>query len=246
MRKGFIILASILVFSSCGNQQEESDKKEDEKTIPNDDSLLVELSSYFEWTSISESEFEKHKSQAEEVKNGTQNEPDAIAVSNDRIKRVERNLVVKGNNKSKVFTDVFEEDAQNYGVEEEPVTHLFLGLFKEISLVFLMQYEFHEYLFIDMQTFDEHKCWGYPRISPDTSMIICVNSDLSSGFTNNGIQLFNKKNNIWMKRWEKELQKIGPDEIYWIDNESLVLKANYWPIASNDIIVKYYQLKLKN
>ena len=246
MKKIIPFLGLSLFLFSCGEEtSSESNNKDSLVEVKKVDTLLREIETYFDWETITIEEFEKHKNNAEEVKAGGGNEKFHIDKNKDIVKRSDNRLIFSQGDKKEYLTDVTEEEVEASSVDLESKSHQYLGTFKNLSLVYIIYYEYYDYLFIDMSDFEKHSTWGYPRINEDSTCIIACNSDLMSGFTSNGIQFFCKENGNWSKKWELLISNFGPEEIYWVDNQTLVLKA-YDPSPLNkENMASYYKLKFK-
>jgi len=87
--------------------------------------------------------------------------------------------------------------------------------------------EWRNYIVVDVVNGDTTFLCGYPEISPDRTLLIAGNSDLFSGFSFNGIQLFSIKNKVLHEVGEKELEW-GAEDLYWADESSIVIKRNLY------------------
>ena len=105
-------------------------------------------------------------------------------------------------------------------------------------------YESYDYILIDRQTGASTKLMGKPNISPDGKYMVAGNTDLVAQFTDNGLQLF--KNTPAPKLVaQKILQTWGPEEIKWLDNKTLLVKASVSdPNSENLERPEYFKLKL--
>jgi len=113
--------------------------------------------------------------------------------------------------------------------DEDYVDYEYMGKLPAIGH-FILNASFSEwrnYILVDVATGDTTLLCGYPEVSPDRTLLIAGNSDLFSGFSFNGIQLFSLKNKMLHEVGEKELEW-GVEDLYWADESSIVVKRNVY------------------
>lgn len=112
-------------------------------------------------------------------------------------------------------------------------------------MVYATYYESYDYLLIDNGSGAITHTWGLPVISPDGHHFVTVNKDLLAGFTSNGIQLYKNKSSPKLLG-EHLLDKWGSDDIKWVNNTTLVVKASVSDTISENLEhTEYFRLKFK-
>jgi len=84
-------------------------------------------------------------------------------------------------------------------------------------------YESYEYTAIDLETGQSFSTWGDP-VPYKNQMVIAGNTDLMAAFTNNGLQLFVFNGKEWQLQMEKILDDWGPQDLYWVNEETVLSK----------------------
>lgn len=87
--------------------------------------------------------------------------------------------------------------------------------------------EWRNYILVNPIDGDTTLLCGYPELSPNRTLIAAGNSDLFSGFSFNGLQLFAFRNGVLHEVGEKELDW-GVEDLYWEDSLSIVVQRNVY------------------
>jgi hypothetical protein len=166
-----------------------------------------------------------------------------LRIDADFVKRTRDTLIIKTKAKEvKLITNNNEEgDVDNY------VDYRYYGYLKTIDkfLVYALLYESYCYVLVDNTTGDITDIWGIPVISPNGQYFVTTNKDLLAHYTDNGIQLY-KNGAVPKLLGERLLDKWGSEDIKWVNNKILVLKASVFDtLAENMEHTEYFRLKLK-
>jgi len=240
MKSYFVVVAflSCLLAVNCG--KDKAVEKAEIETVP-EKPLVSELDTFYlggklvRVEKIEKSDFDDIDAAPAIDTSETKN----INGDSNKVQRVGDTLLIK--TAAKVVAIV-----NNNADNDEYAQYTYQYYMKETNqfVVFGGFYEWHNYLLIDRQTGGQTVLWGKPVVSPNGKYIISGNSDLVAQFTDNGIQLFAgtpKPKAIG----ERQLQTWGPEEIKWLDNKTLYVKANVADEKSPDLeVTRYFKLKL--
>ncbi len=133
------------------------------------------------------------------------------------VKRVGKKLILYCGKKKVVFTDsgMGDKDVQVYS---------FTGYYKDAKLFLVSAgfYEGHALYIINEKTGEKTTVWGVPVFSPDLKKFVCVSMDMEAGYSPNGIQIWEKRGNSFVKKYEKSLEW-GPADPEWKNNKNIKL-----------------------
>lgn len=94
-------------------------------------------------------------------------------------------------------------------------------------------YESYDYTCVDLETGQVFRTWGQPVLNAQGNKMIAGNSDLESGFTNTGLQLYVNDSKSWQLRMQKELDDWGPEDLLWKNDTEVWCKKEI-PATAND------------
>lgn len=122
----------------------------------------------------------------------------------------------------------------------------FESYFKELEfLLFRVQwYEGNDYLLMNRKNGNRTKMFGKPYFSPSKKYFISINNDVEAGYSYNGFQLFEFKNEDFKLLWQYEPQEWGPVDIKWIDENNLAVKNYTLVVEKNKLVDKFFYSKL--
>lgn len=241
------ILFVFLLMLSFSCKQEAPENTQETVVAEPVDSTLAELENYFIVEKITEQEFKKIRSETEQYIQQGKEETKYLQEFDSVAERDRDYLIFNANGHKLFFTNVAEEQSSQNMIYQEPVTYAFEGVIRNIAIVHAVYIEAMDYTFVDLASLEKHAMIGCPVVSPDGKKIMAVNADLFAGFTTNGIQFFEKnEKGKWMKKWENEISSFGPDQVWWIDNTTLVMQRE---LMSGDgemeTTMDYLKLRLK-
>jgi len=87
-------------------------------------------------------------------------------------------------------------------------------------LVGVAYYEGSSLYLVNEKTSKKITIWGTPVFSPDKKRFICVSLDMEAGYNPNGIQVWEKKGDSFIKKYQKELEW-GPANPKWVDSNTI-------------------------
>ncbi len=122
----------------------------------------------------------------------------------------------------------------------------YLGFNKDIEayLVYGSFYEWVNFLLIDKRTGDTTVTCQEPTISPNKEYFICGNSSLSYDENFNGLEFY-KNSHKPILISSRYLEKWGPAEIKWLDNNSLLIKCDVLDSSGTNFQEQYLKLHWK-
>lgn len=113
--------------------------------------------------------------------------------------------------------------------DEDYVDYEYMGRLDKVGYYILnaSYSEWRNYILVNPTDGDTTLLCGYPELSPNGTFIAAGNSDLFSGFSFNGLQLFAFRNGTLHEVGEKELDW-GVEDLYWADSLSLIVKRSVY------------------
>jgi len=124
----------------------------------------------------------------------------------------------------------------------------YLKSYEDISywLYNVTYYEGSGMFLLDKDNGEKIHVWGVPVFSPDKSHFVTNSIDLVAGYQHNGMQLFEVKDSKVSLVWEFEISdEWGPEDIRWIDNETLAIQKSIVDYESVDYNHKSEYVKMK-
>lgn len=91
------------------------------------------------------------------------------------------------------------------------------------AVIFVMMYEYHEYILVDLKSLNTIKTINRPYFSPNNETIFISNVDLEAGFTDNGFEIIEHKNNTFTRQYKQILDDWSINKATWIDNNNLII-----------------------
>jgi len=134
-----------------------------------------------------------------------------------------------------LINEPYLEDESNYA---ENVSYHYVNSIGDYWQVDALCYEYNFTVLVNQYTGDTINTIAPGPISPSKRFIICSNVDLETQYTENGIELFELKNNHHSKIGFTEITNWGLFQIEWItDNKLKAIKVdmteNYSYILTN-------------
>ncbi|TND00501.1 MAG: hypothetical protein FD123_4362 [Bacteroidetes bacterium] len=142
-----------------------------------------------------------------------------------KAKRVDKTLVLKTvDGKEVILANTFAGEGM-----EDYTRYIYVGSMKTIACWYVDVYEYESYhgLLIDQRNGQQTEMWNKPRLSPDLKHFIVANLDLDAAFTPNGFQLWELTDDGPKKIWEREFEGWGPDDVRWVDNNTIAFVKTY-------------------
>lgn len=130
------------------------------------------------------------------------------------------------------------------GVSENIAEYRASAVYKNLVTISGEYYESHNYIVVDLETGEEFYTWGEPVLNSDETKIISGNTDLEANYTENGLQLFVKRNGSWQLVMEKILDDWGPEDLLWKDNETVFCKKVFPMQPDSDGLIKFDYVKV--
>jgi hypothetical protein len=142
---------------------------------------------------------------------------------NGHVKRKGNNLIITTDNGKRVVLTDKDDDAEDGDSYAE---YTYTGYLPDIKQYGIMAtyYESMDFLLVNQLTGETIHTWGAPIISPDKKYFVCASYDLEAAFLENGLQLFSYANGKITPVGEIELEKWGPGQIKWQDNNTLIVE----------------------
>jgi hypothetical protein len=232
-----------LLFAGC-KPDKKMQNQEITFTAP-EKALISELDTFYLGNELVHVE-KINKSDFEAVASNTiidTSEVKSLMLDSITVKRHGDTLVIKTNAKEVklVNNNNDEDDTDLY------ITYKYYGYIKDADkyLIHCWYYEGHDYKMIDRKTGSITDTWGVPLVSPNGKLFMTGNTDLVASYTYNGIQLFENTHKPKLIA-QRELQTWGPDEIRWLDNKTLLVKASMAETATeSEQHPEYYKLRLE-
>jgi hypothetical protein len=104
---------------------------------------------------------------------------------------------------------------------------------KFVTLI-IYYYESFEYMVVNCETGKSFKTWGLPVFNKERTMAVAGNFDLMAGFTNNGIQLFGQDAGGWNLKMQWIVDDWGPGYLAWM-NDSVIVGKKFVPDESDTV-----------
>ncbi len=101
-----------------------------------------------------------------------------------------------------------------------------------------------DYLIINLNTGKQVKTWGTPSLSSDDRFLVSSSYDLDVGFLHNGIQVFSMGKDSLKLLWQQEFTRWGPEELKWLDKQTVVIKQATPDQKTGKEIVAFSKMKL--
>lgn len=148
---------------------------------------------------------------------------EADSAKDIHAKRKGKELIITADNGKKVvLTDKpdIDRDGENYtiytytGYQPDIKQHSINGTY----------YESMDFLLVSQTNGETVTTWGPPVIAPDKKHFICSSYDLDADILPNGLQLYSCLNGIITPEGEISLEKWGPGQIKWQDNNTLIVE----------------------
>ncbi len=110
------------------------------------------------------------------------------------------------------------------------VEYAFEKEFKDFGfLLFRVQwYEGNDYFLLDTKTGEKKYTIGRTYFSNDKNFVISINNDILAEYSYNGFQLFKIESNGKLNQIWKFSPNWAPENIKWVDNETLIVKGYYY------------------
>jgi len=86
---------------------------------------------------------------------------------------------------------------------------------------------------------------GLPYISKNHKKIICINEDLESGYTTNGIELYTVLNDSLQTEFRKSIEGWGPADISWINENQILLKTERFQNETGERITEFKRVTIE-
>lgn len=136
------------------------------------------------------------------------------------VKRKGKELIITTDNgKQVVMTNKpdIDTDGENYTI------YTYTGYLPDIKQHSINGtfYESMDFLLVSQTNGETISTWGPPIISPDKKYFICSSYDLDADLLPNGLQLYSYLDGKITPIGEIELEKWGPGQIKWLDNNTL-------------------------
>lgn len=147
-----------------------------------------------------------------------------------------------------VYRDVVVDEASiRRGIgDEATTTYAYRGFLTQFQrhTVEVTFYETSEWWLIDKDG-RRLTLYGPPQYSPDQQSIatICPGLEYSGGQPN-ALQLFRLQNGVLRNIWELRPQQWEPEEVFWLDANTLYLKREAWTGAATNP-VSYWKLSIR-
>jgi len=159
--------------------------------------------------------------------------PDSIKDYYDRIRYFEKKKlksagpkVIRKNHSLILHCSKGRKVIFNDGDMKEEKTHVysFKKYYKKAGqfLVMATYYESYGLFLVNEKTAKKMSVWGSPVFSPDKSKFICTSVDMEAGYVPNGIQIWEKRGNNYIKKYEKNIEW-GAMDPKWTGNNTLQL-----------------------
>jgi hypothetical protein len=154
---------------------------------------------------------------------------------NGHVKRKGKKLIITADNgKNVVLTDKadIDTDGENYA------QYTYTGYLPDIKQYGVMAtyYESMSFLLVNQVNGETINTWGPPIISPDKKYFICASYDLAAGVIQNGLELYSYLNGKITPIGEIGLEKWGPGQLKWLDNNTLAAEYITLDSTMNKVI----------
>jgi len=218
MRKLLVLPLAFLLASCSGDQKpagsDSANRPAADTLRPAADTLVI-AGKTFRLDSISESEFNKA--------------PAAVMLSFDDGKtkdmqnvQIEPGKLVFTTKSGKTET-LSSDTAMNM---ETYTVYSYAGNLESISQ-WQVDVSIHEGFYcvlVDQQDGTKTELWGRPIVAPDGKHFIAPSFDIEAGFVVNGFQVFTMDDGKPRLLWKRELVSWGPEEMRWLDENTVVIK----------------------
>lgn len=231
-----------VVFTACSTEESKEQQKENTDSLTvQQDSTMAEVERYFTWEKISEADYKKVDAPYDTPPSDVENEEDFYKSHfNGRVSRKDSLTLQIHTEKG----DFYLKD-QRDDMLDEYLVHVFFGIQGDLALVKKYYYEGMGFEFYDLNTGDHHDCYGYPVLSPDAKLLMASGADLTAMYSFNGLVLFKREKEKWVKAWELELSHWEPYGLRWENSNTIVLKRSWPSHLENMPEPDYLRLKLK-
>jgi hypothetical protein len=153
-------------------------------------------------------------------------------------------LVVKlANGKTKKFSNVNDDEGST------SIHYYFEHYFNKIDyyLISVHLYEGGYQLLVNRKNGFTKAIEGLPYISNDNKKIMCVNADLESSYTVNGIELYTILADSLQTEFIRPISQWGPADMKWINENQLLIKRYFLEVDSitGNNIIDYKKVTIK-
>jgi hypothetical protein len=139
----------------------------------------------------------------------------------------------------------FESDAENLNVENV-VSYDFKYYFKDIDyyLLDVRLWEGGYGLLVNRKNGFSKAINGNPYISRNHKKILCINNNLESEYTVNGIELYTILNDSLTTEFRLPIGGWGPADINWINENQFLLKKERFENETRDLITEFKRVTI--
>ncbi len=142
------------------------------------------------------------------------------------------------NGKTKELKDISKDS-------DDDILYTYEHFFSNIN-TYLVRGQFFEgncYIVINRNTGEEKYTIGEIYVAPQNQKFIAINEDMEAGYSSNGLQMFEIKNEKFIKKFTIEGGSWGPIALKWINDSSVIMKAHIRTgVDDYSYITKFYKL----
>ena len=142
------------------------------------------------------------------------------------------------NGKTKELKDISKDS-------DDDILYTYEHFFSNIN-TYLIRGQFFEgncYVVINRNTGEEKYTIGEIYADPQNRKFIAINEDMEAGYSSNGLQMFEIKNEKFIKKFTIEGGSWGPIALKWINNSTVIMKAHIRTDEEDySYLTKFYKL----
>ncbi len=136
-----------------------------------------------------------------------------------KVQRKDSLLILKlENNKEIILKDTV--------IEDFVIQYSFRDYYDSIKVfvIEIQHYEGCSHLLVNGINGEKQYIFGKTKLSPDKSRIVSFNVDLIAGYSMNGFQIIEVKNNHFRIEYEYSPKDWGPNNINWLSNNEIEIE----------------------
>ena len=116
----------------------------------------------------------------------------------------------------------------------------------KVFVVEIQYYEGCSYLLINGLSGEQMNVFGTTKLSPDLKRLVSYNLDITAGYSENGFQIIDLKDNHFSLEYENKPEDWGPENVRWINNSEIEVEKQGFKDGDFRNIGKIYFVKRTN